>query len=130
MINELGWMLPKFGGPATHTCCFLHIVNLVAKSLIRQFDVKKKDADAALDEAELVNLKEERDRTFELEEDQRVSEVVVEARENNERWVDEVELMSEEQQDELEEAVLPVKLALTKASTNQLETHQCADMPV
>ncbi|KAF8546591.1 hypothetical protein OG21DRAFT_1373998, partial [Imleria badia] len=38
MIKALSKMVPTFRGAASHTRCFLHIVNLVAKSLIRQFD--------------------------------------------------------------------------------------------
>jgi hypothetical protein len=52
MIDELVDLLPSFPGKVNHTCCFLHIVNLVAKSVIQQFDVAKGKADDALDEAE------------------------------------------------------------------------------
>ncbi|KAF9218604.1 hypothetical protein BS17DRAFT_661327, partial [Gyrodon lividus] len=38
MINRLGNHIPTFGGATSHTRCFLHIVNLVAKSFIHQFD--------------------------------------------------------------------------------------------
>ncbi|KAG2107650.1 uncharacterized protein F5147DRAFT_577502 [Suillus discolor] len=34
MVQELSNKAPAFGGATTHTCCFLHTVNLVAKSLI------------------------------------------------------------------------------------------------
>ncbi|KAG2756745.1 hypothetical protein P692DRAFT_20714526, partial [Suillus brevipes Sb2] len=34
MIEELHETLPDFGGTASHTRCFLHTVNLVAKSLL------------------------------------------------------------------------------------------------
>jgi len=45
MIDKLRIDLPKFGGRATHTRCFLHTVNLVAKSLIREFEgSKERDA--------------------------------------------------------------------------------------
>ena len=43
--------MPNFS-EVSHTRCFLHIVNLVAKSVIRQFDVQKKRDDEHLDEAE------------------------------------------------------------------------------
>lgn len=43
MVNELMMLTDGFTGPAAHTQCFLHIINLVAKSFLRQFDVKKKD---------------------------------------------------------------------------------------
>ncbi|KAG1768274.1 hypothetical protein EV702DRAFT_926550, partial [Suillus placidus] len=38
MIDELADMVAHFGSKNTHTRCFLHIINLVAKSLICQFD--------------------------------------------------------------------------------------------
>lgn len=48
MVTELQKMLPDFPGQAARTRCFCHIVNLVAKSIIIQFDIPKK-AKAALD---------------------------------------------------------------------------------
>jgi hypothetical protein len=61
MIDELVDLLPNFPGSANRCRCFFHIVNLIAKSLLKQFDVPKKSADAALDNAEreLINLAEE-----------------------------------------------------------------------
>ncbi|KAG1812699.1 hypothetical protein EV424DRAFT_1277463, partial [Suillus variegatus] len=38
MVENLAAEVPAFGGAASHTRCFLHTVNLVAKSLIREFD--------------------------------------------------------------------------------------------
>jgi hypothetical protein len=51
MIDELVDLLPRFPGQANRCRCFLHIVNLIAKTLLKQFDVPKKGVDAALDEA-------------------------------------------------------------------------------
>ena len=42
MSNKLDHMLTKYS-PVNHTCCFTHILNLVAKSLLKQFDVKQDD---------------------------------------------------------------------------------------
>jgi hypothetical protein len=53
MIEELANLVPTFPGKVNQTCCFLHIINLVVKSVIQQFDVEKGKADDALDEAEL-----------------------------------------------------------------------------
>src|SRR6267154_6375762 len=50
MVDKLAMLVPKFAGEASHTRCFLHTVNLVAKSLICEFDVLKKDAEHAWDE--------------------------------------------------------------------------------
>jgi len=41
MIQELEILAPEFASFASHTQCFLHIVNLVVKSLLHQFDAKK-----------------------------------------------------------------------------------------
>ncbi|KAG2114232.1 uncharacterized protein F5147DRAFT_554184, partial [Suillus discolor] len=38
MIHELSGKVLEFGRPTTHTRCFLHTVNLVAKSLIWEFN--------------------------------------------------------------------------------------------
>ncbi|KAJ8585005.1 hypothetical protein M405DRAFT_691539, partial [Rhizopogon salebrosus TDB-379] len=38
MVRELSDKVPAFRGAMTHTRCFLHTVNLVAKSLIREFN--------------------------------------------------------------------------------------------
>ena len=42
MVSELEKMLPEFPGEAARTRCFAHVVNLVAKSVIKQFDAPKK----------------------------------------------------------------------------------------
>ncbi|KAF9226859.1 hypothetical protein BS17DRAFT_660413, partial [Gyrodon lividus] len=38
MIHELLTLVLTFGGSASHTQCFLHMVNLIVKMLICQFD--------------------------------------------------------------------------------------------
>ncbi|KAF9219072.1 hypothetical protein BS17DRAFT_718782, partial [Gyrodon lividus] len=48
MVAELTVLKPAFGGSSSHTQCFLHIINLIAKSLIQLLNTKKKDADATL----------------------------------------------------------------------------------
>jgi hypothetical protein len=53
-------MLTKFL-PVNCTCCFAHILNLVAKSLLKQFDMKwekKNDNDLNEDEQLLLALAE------------------------------------------------------------------------
>ena len=51
MIEELADLLDDFPGEANRTRCFMHILNLVAKSIIKQFDVPKASADEVLDDA-------------------------------------------------------------------------------
>ncbi|RDX45346.1 hypothetical protein K466DRAFT_443634, partial [Polyporus arcularius HHB13444] len=38
MIEELSQLLPEFQGDFSRTRCFLHILNLVAKAMLKQFD--------------------------------------------------------------------------------------------
>ena len=52
MIEALGCMLDDHPGDPNHACCFNHIIALVAKWLVCQFDVTKAGANVALDEAE------------------------------------------------------------------------------
>jgi hypothetical protein len=70
MIEELANLVDDFPGPANQTRCFLHILNLVVKSIIRQFDVpiskknqENKEDDESMDEAtkELLKLASEID---------------------------------------------------------------------
>jgi len=50
MIEELADLLDDFPGEANRTRCFTHILNLVAKSIIKQFDVLKAHANEVLDD--------------------------------------------------------------------------------
>jgi hypothetical protein len=52
MIKRLSEIIESFAGDSKRTQCFNHIIALVAKRLIRQFDVPKIDTDAAIDNAE------------------------------------------------------------------------------
>ncbi|GLB35657.1 hypothetical protein LshimejAT787_0212220 [Lyophyllum shimeji] len=113
MIDELADLLPYFPGAAHRTRCFAHIVNLVAKSLLRQFDVPKKKAQDALDDAEkdLLTLAEGID--LEDLETRTTAEGDLE-KDNVEGWVDEVALLDEEEAEKLSESVRPVRLVLVK----------------
>lgn len=105
MIHELSSKVPEFGGAATHTRCFLHTVNLVAKLLIREFNVKKQDVDLELQDLS-ANIEE--DAEIGCEED------------NDEGLIDEVELLDAEERVTLEKDIQPVKLALAKVSSIKL----------
>jgi TATA-binding protein-associated factor Taf7 len=98
--------------------CFVHILNLIAKSLLKQFDVKPKagdtddlnDDDASLlalaedmETEELTAAQEKDDGDGEAEEDDQVDD-----------WVDEVEALTPEERADLEESIQPVKRTLIK----------------
>jgi len=116
MIRHLKVLINKFKGRESQTRCFAHILNLIAKSIIRQFDVPRAQADKALDEAtnalvELAgNIDLEEQETAERGDDRDKNE----EDENTEDWVDEREAMTVEQIAKLEESVRPVRLMLVK----------------
>ena len=97
MVENLAAEVPAFGGATSHTRCFLHTVNLVAKSLIREFDVTKKEADKALDEPENSGDRAEQlevlSKGIDAEEAVMIAEYGVgdnNGRDNDDGWVDEV----------------------------------------
>jgi hypothetical protein len=42
MIQYIGNVLDEFPGPANQTRCFVHTINLIAKSVLKPFDVREK----------------------------------------------------------------------------------------
>jgi hypothetical protein len=123
MISELANILPNFS-EVGHTRCFLHIVNLVAKSIIRQFDLQKRQGDKYLDKAEqelrdlagVDDLEDEQaNHIMEHEIDGEI-DVGDEANDNNDGWIDETMLLSPSERQRSEEDIRPVKLVLVKVS--------------
>ena len=51
MIEELTNLLDNFPGPANQTRCFTHVLNLVVKSILWQFDLPKTKGGTHLNEA-------------------------------------------------------------------------------
>jgi hypothetical protein len=121
MIEEIAYLLDDFPGPANQTRCFLHILNLVVKSVIQQFDLpksKKKpdDDDPILDAATIELLKLAGD--IDIEEQITVSAGEDEVADDDvEGWVDEREDMTEDELKELADSVQPVRLLLTKVTS-------------
>lgn len=116
MIRQLELLIDKFKGQGSQTRCFAHILNLVAKSIIRQFDVPKAQANNIFDEpttalmelaadidVEEQEMAESRDDGDDGEED-----------ENTEEWVDERDTMTTEQLAALDKSVHPVRMMLVK----------------
>jgi len=101
MIQELAYRVLTFTGTASQTHCFLHIVNLVAKSLIRQFDVKKRDTDMALNVHVETGAYEEEDKDENIAADEDEDEEVAEL-DNPDGWIDELKHLSEEKREALE----------------------------
>ena len=91
MINELTNLLDDFPSPANQTQCFTHILNLVVKSVLHQFDLPKSKGDRILDDGaqELLSLA----GNIEFEEDELARRDGKEGEENEddnvEGWIDE-----------------------------------------
>jgi hypothetical protein len=109
MIEELANLLDEFPGPANQTRCFTHVLNLVVKSIIRQFDSPNSKNDKHLSEATKEMLSFAGNIEFEGEEGGDEDD-------NIEGWIDERELMTEEELEKLDDSVEPLRLLLTKVS--------------
>jgi hypothetical protein len=116
MIQSLEEMVESFRGHRTHARCFNHVVALIAKKMIRLFDVNKTDVDVALDEAEqaLWDLAE----GIDAEELQTQSELDADDDDDvdNEEGLEGLNLIPGPTRDELERSTQPVKLVLVKVS--------------
>jgi hypothetical protein len=119
MINELENLIEEFGGSATRTRCFDHVINLVAKSTIEQFDARNMSNNEA--DKELRDLVE----GLELEELVTLAEKNVDNGEDGEGGedgeddfdldtVDERVRMTQVEIERLDESFRPVKMMLVK----------------
>jgi hypothetical protein len=133
MLDELEIKVSDFERHASHTRCFLHTVNLIAKSLLGAFERKKDQkgleltrCDDSNDESGLARELEELSQGYDDEEtdvlsdvendvlDDDANETVGPKVDNVEGWVDEVDEMTDAEQRQLKRAVRPVQLALMK----------------
>ena len=124
MVEEMAGLLKKFPGAANQTRCFLHILNLTAKSILHQFEIppKKKSGNDNGDNDSKVPINKAMSELMalstEIENDQDMAvddlEDSDDGDDNKEGFVDEHQDLSAEQITELEEDVKPVCLMLTK----------------
>lgn len=120
MVDDLADRLPEYPGKEHRTRCFAHVVNLVEKSLLNQFEPPKKSKDDAVDatERDLLVLAE----GLEHEDiDTRLTEAEggggIE-RDDVEGLVDEVGLLNIADRAQWETETRPVKMALVKVNKN------------
>jgi hypothetical protein len=116
MIEELQDLIAAFPGEAGRTRCFTHIINLIAKSVIKQFDIPKKAGDEPDDAlTELIVL------AGDIEDEEQVTRDGVNEDDelddnNDDGWINEEVGMSEEDWEKLNKDVQPVRLVLVKVS--------------
>lgn len=126
MVDHLNVLLEAFGGSFARTRCFLHILNLTAKSLLKQFDVKAVQDVEQVDEdvRRLLELAreidtEEKEAAANPEVDEGMDEGDGDEEQDDDdddSWVDEVASLDDEEREEFEEEVRPVKMTLAKVS--------------
>lgn len=109
IIEELT-NLHDFPGPANQTWCSTHILNLVVKSVIQQFDSPNSKNNRQLDDTANKMLSFTSNLEFEREEREDGED------DNIERWIDERTLITEEELEKLDESVEPLCLLLMKVS--------------
>ena len=121
MVTEMHTKIPAFN-KVMRTRCFLHILNLVAKSMLKQFELPKKKAEDFTEEEREVlgdlielgndlDIKEAATRQAE-EEDVEVDDAPDDDEEELD-WVEEVQL-TEEESLRLREQVKPITRTLIK----------------
>jgi hypothetical protein len=112
MIHELDNSLTEFSS-LNRTRCFAHILNLVAKALLKQFDVKTEDKNALTDdERSLLEMAvdiETEELTTEQEQDGEIGDD-----DDDDGWVDEVAALTPDERVDLENSIRPVKRTLVK----------------
>jgi len=115
MVEELANILPGFPGESARTRCFAHIINLVAKSLLKQFDSPGKPNQSS----GLSQIEEEMDR-LEVDLEYEETQTQLEARDeidegdDDDGWVDEVAKLTGGEREDLRKSVVPVRVVLVK----------------
>ena len=109
----------SFRGPQTRVWCFVHVLNLVAKTLLVQFDsnMKNKPAKPAQVEDESGEDDNEDWEEIEDDEDEGVRPNLKAHQGVDDAWVNECEDMTPEERMNHDKAVAPVKGVLWKVST-------------
>ena len=124
MVDVLSELIDDFPGAANHTRCFLHILNLVVKSIIRQFDLPKlkktsgDDDGSHEDDGNNDRLDQASEELLRLAGNIDLEEAIMASDDgeddNYEGWIDEREEMTADELRELAASIQPVTLLLTK----------------
>ena len=118
MIDKLQQLLTSFS-KVNHTCCFLHVNNLVAQSIVRQFDVPTRLKMSIVDPTDPNNHLYTSDIDHEEQETREAllrnaGMEEVEEDDNTDGWVDEMAALTEAKRKVVEEGLRPIKLLLVK----------------
>jgi hypothetical protein len=120
MVASLARSLTKYPGDAARTRCFAHVLNLIVKSVISQFDLPKNRSSAFTDEDldnEIKDLEAIAGDIAGEEEEEHVHNRRADLEEDDhEGWVNERHIMTMMEVDILERDMLPGRCVLTKVS--------------
>ena len=127
MTTHLHQLVPSFGGQATRTCCFLHIVNLVAKLIIKEFDILDKHSNSTDGEAECLHQ-----IAGDIEREDKVMLAEMGAGDPNDadnddaEWTYDLDDMMPEEHTQVEQNIYPVRMVLVKVQfTHHYSWHLC-----
>ena len=120
MVSELEMLTPEFSA-VNHNRCFLHVNNLDGRTLVKQFDVPKKDTGHNNeDDAALMDLAGDMDFEDKTTGDRLLEEVgedELSLDDDVREWIDERAALSQAERDMLDKATRPVKMVLVKVHT-------------
>jgi len=124
MVEHLSTLVESFPGAANQTRCFAHILNLVAKSILRSFDAPKKAANGNVDDDDATDAlaalaQELEDTAIEINDSDGTADDDDELDgedDDDDGLGDGRDGMSEEELAKLKESLIPVRLMLTKVS--------------
>jgi hypothetical protein len=123
IIDLVPGSLLALTGAVNRTRCFTHILNLVVKTILHQFDVPKAKEGEVLDVASqaLVDLAgdiEMEEAAMDEGDDDETADDDETPGDGDEGWIDPVGGMSQKDREELDMSVRPVQLVLVKVSSN------------
>jgi hypothetical protein len=119
MIEHLAVLIETFPGAANQTRCFAHILNLVVKSILRQFEATKKEGKAEEPQVAAVvdEIDDEGSEGEFYEEDDGCGDGDVDDTDDDEDGLaEEMDEMTVEEMSRLKESVQPIRQVLTKVS--------------
>lgn len=126
MVEELEDLVPGFS-KVNHTRCFLHVTNLVARTLVKQFDLPKSitmaptnditDPDHDLKELADGLHAEELEMQEALLKDAKDDQE--EGDDNLDGWIDEMAALSQAEREDLQKSIRPVCKVLVKVCNVQ-----------
>jgi hypothetical protein len=122
MIEHLSLHLEDFPDAPNQTRCFLHILNITAKAMLKQFDIPKPKNGVAMDNAAraLASLAED------LDAEEQEAYDAQDCRDNEaedpplDRWIDYQEGLTVEEKNKIDLSIRPVWSMLTKVRVTLL----------